>query len=98
MNDNQQPIPTDDQPGQVPPFQQPPAPVSPLISSAPPMPPVAPVSHKKRNILIAIIGVVVVLALGAGLGYAFFVAKDAQGSAQQSQVAQDDNSSEQENQ
>lgn len=98
MNDNQQPIPTDDQPGQVPPFHQPPTPFSPPISSTPPTPPIAPVSHKKRNILIAIIGVVIVLALGAGLGYAFFVAKDAQGSAQQSQVAQDDNSSEQENQ
>lgn len=98
MNDNQQPILKDDQPGQVPPFHQPPTPFSPPISSTPPTPPIAPVSHKKRNILIAIIGVVIVLALGAGLGYAFFVAKDAQGSAQQSQVAQDDNSSEQENQ
>lgn len=98
MNDNQQPIPTDDQPGQVPSFQQPPAPVSPPISSAPPMPPVAPVSHKKRNILIAIIGVVVVLALGVGIGYAFFASKDAQGGDQQSQTAQGDSSSEQENQ
>ena len=98
MNDNQRPIPTDDQPGQVPSFQQPPAPVSPSISSAPPMPPVAPVSHKKRNILIAIIGVVVVLALGVGIGYAFFASKDAQGGDQQSQTAQGDSSSEQENQ